>query len=97
MNVGENVNAVPVLLEIARDIDVIHLHHQPVGIVQIIRTEKMTPENFTSLCAFSAQNYESAVSGYRCDVWMCVMLLRVLPIPFTLMQIIKGVTYARLV
>ena len=66
VNAVENVNVVPALVKIARDVDIID--NQPVGVVQIIRTEKMTPENFPSLCAFTAQYYESAVSGYGCDV-----------------------------
>jgi len=56
---------IPQPLKIACDINL--ETNEKIGVVEIVRLEKMTLDNYNRMCPFETTSYEDAVSGYKCD------------------------------
>jgi hypothetical protein len=53
-------------------IDINLLDTKPIGIIHIVHTKCMTPDNFQTLSAFDCANYKQTVENYQCDLCKAV-------------------------
>lgn len=65
---NRNLFATRSTILIARDIDLLNLNKNCVDQIEIIKTEKLTSNNFKNLIAFKSDKFAHAVSNYGCDV-----------------------------